>query len=105
MISAAVDQLADLSPLKPGDSKPGLLPPLEEINDTSAKVATAVILQALEEGSARIEDETIPGSDEKVKVPRDFDSCLEWVRKQMWKPEYRPLVKVEHDPEVHTHQI
>lgn len=105
MISAAVDQLAALSPLLPGDSKPGLLPPLEEINNTSARVATAVILQALEEGSARVEQETVPGTDKKVEVPRDFDNCLEWVRNQMWKPEYRPLVKVEHDPEVHTHQL
>ncbi|CDO94906.1 unnamed protein product [Kluyveromyces dobzhanskii CBS 2104] len=104
MISAAVDQLAALSPLKPGNSKPGLLPPLEEITHTSARVATAVILQALEEGSARVEEENIPGTDEKVKVPREFDQCLDWVVKQMWKPEYRPVVKVEHDPAVHTHQ-
>ncbi|AET41103.1 malate dehydrogenase (oxaloacetate-decarboxylating) Ecym_7259 [Eremothecium cymbalariae DBVPG len=107
MISAAVDQLASLSPLKPGDSRPGLLPPLEVINDTSAKVATAVILQALEENLARIEQESIPGETPKryVKVPRNFDECLAWVKNQMWKPEYRPLVKVERDPHVHTYQF
>ncbi|SCU94848.1 LADA_0G11782g1_1 [Lachancea dasiensis] len=104
MISAAVDQLASLSPMTETDSKPGLLPPLEVINDTSAKVATAVILQALKEGSARIETEDVPGTNEKVKVPRDFDLCLKWVTKQMWKPEYRPMLKVQHDPNVFTHQ-
>ena len=94
MISAAVDQLAALSPMTETDSKPGLLPPLEVINDTSAKVATAVILQALKEGTARIEEENVPGQDEKVKVPRDFETCLKWVTKQMWKPEYLSLIHI-----------
>lgn len=97
MISAAVNQLASLSPLTPGNSRPGLLPPLEMINDTSARVATAVVLQALEEGSARIEKDT-------VRVPREFNKCLEWVRNQMWEPEYRPLLKVQYNPSVHTFQ-
>ena len=107
MISAAVDQLAALSPLKEGDSKPGLLPSMEAINETSAKVATAVILQAVKEGCARIEEEEIPGSKtgEKVKVPRDFEGCLEWVKKQMWQPVYKPMIKVSHDPSIHTHQF
>ncbi|ODV75577.1 malate dehydrogenase (oxaloacetate-decarboxylating) [Cyberlindnera jadinii NRRL Y-1542] len=104
MISAAVDQLASLSPLSK-DPKAGLLPPLEVINDTSAKVAAAVILQALDEGLARIEDEVQPGKDEYVTVPRDFDACVEWVKQQMWKPEYRPMVKVEHRHDIHTHQF
>lgn len=106
MISAAVDQLASLSPLEKGNSKPGLLPPLEVIQDTSSKVATAVILQALEEGTARIENEEVPGiPGKKVEVPRDFDKCLAWVRNQMWEPVYRPMIKVNHDPAIHTHQI
>lgn len=105
MISAAVDQLANLSPLEDGNSKPGLLPPLEVIRDTSSKVATAVILQAVKEGQARIEEEDVPDSPgTKVKVPRDFDECLEWVKNQMWDPIYRPMVKVEHDPKCHSHQ-
>lgn len=103
MISAAVDQLAALSPMDK-DPKAGLLPPLEVIDDTSAKVAAAVILQALKEGTARIESEVQPDKDEYVKVPRDFEGCVEWVRSQMWKPEYRPLIKVEHVDEIHTHQ-
>ena len=97
MISAAVDQLAALSPLKESDSTPGLLPPLEEINETSSKVATAVLLQSLKEGTARVEETGI-------KVPRDFDNCLEWVKNQMWKPEYRPLISVPYNESIHTHQ-
>jgi malate dehydrogenase (oxaloacetate-decarboxylating) len=104
MISAAVDQLAALSPMD-RDPKAGLLPPLEVIDDTSAKVAAAVILQALKEGNARIESEVKPDEDVYVTVPRDFDECVAWVRSQMWKPEYRPLIKVEHADEIHTHQL
>lgn len=66
-----------------------------------------MILQALEEGTARIEQEQVPGGapGETVKVPRDFDECLQWVRAQMWEPEYRPMIKVQHDPSVHTNQL
>ena len=102
MISAGVDQLANLSP-KMEDPKNGLLPRLEEIDEVSAKVATAIILQALKEGTARVEQEEKPTGG-KVVVPRDFDKCLKWVQSQMWKPVYRPYIKVEHVPEIHTHQ-
>ncbi|CAI4570036.1 AIF_collapsed_G0030340.mRNA.1.CDS.1 [Saccharomyces cerevisiae] len=107
MISAAVDQLAELSPLREGDSRPGLLPGLDTITNTSARLATAVVLQALEEGTARIEQEQVPGGapGETVKVPRDFDECLQWVKAQMWEPVYRPMIKVQHDPSVHTNQL
>lgn len=102
MVSAAVDQLAALSP-KMDDPKNGLLPRLEEIDEVSAKVATAVILQAVKEGLARVENEKKPDGG-YVKVPTDFAQCLKWVQSQMWRPIYRPLVKVRHVPEVHTHQ-
>lgn len=102
MVSAAVDRLASLSP-KMGDPKAGLLPPLEEIHTVSAQVATAVILQSLREGTARVESEKTPDGGH-VKVPRDFYRCLEWVESQMWKPEYRPLVKVSYEADVHTFQ-
>jgi malate dehydrogenase (oxaloacetate-decarboxylating) len=102
MISAAVDQLASLSP-KMDDPKNGLLPRLEEIDEVSAKVATAFILQSLKEGSARVESEKRPDGG-MVQVPRDFNECLKWVQSQMWRPIYRPLVKVEHVPEIHTFQ-
>lgn len=102
MVSAAVDRLASLSP-KMGDPKAGLLPPLEEIQTVSAQVATAVILQSIREGTARVESEVTPDGG-YVKVPRDFYRCLEWVESQMWKPEYRPLVKVSYEADVHTFQ-
>lgn len=102
MVSAAVDRLAELSP-KMEDPKNGLLPRLEEIDEVSAKIATSVILQALKDGLARVEDEERPDGG-FVEVPRDFDGCLKWVKSQMWRPVYRPLVKVDHVPEIHTFQ-
>ncbi|GMG25595.1 unnamed protein product [Ambrosiozyma monospora] len=102
MISAAVDQLAAGSP-GIADYKKGLLAPLEVIDETSAQVATAVILQALKEGVAKVEEEESPAGG-KVSVPRDFDGCMEWVKEQMWKPVYRPMIKVEHVDSIHTHQ-
>lgn len=102
MVSAAVDQLASLSP-KWENPKFGLLPRLEEIDEVSAKVATAVILQSLKEGTARVENEERPNGG-FVQVPREFNQCHKWVQSQMWKPIYRPLVKVEHVPEIHTFQ-
>ncbi|ODV60575.1 malate dehydrogenase (oxaloacetate-decarboxylating) [Ascoidea rubescens DSM 1968] len=105
MISAAVDELAKMSP-KVSNPKAGLLPPVEEITVASSRIATAVILKALEQGLARIENEFQPGTrkSRKVVVPRDFDECHEWVKAQMWKPEYRPYIKVEHQQDIHTHQ-
>jgi len=103
MVSAAVDQLASLSP-KMENPKNGLLPKLEEIDEVSAKVATAVILQSLKEGTARVESEEKPNGG-FVQVPREFNQCLKWVQSQMWKPIYRPLVKVDHVPEIHTFQV
>jgi malate dehydrogenase (oxaloacetate-decarboxylating) len=102
MISAAVDELASLSPAKE-DHKLGLLPPIEEIDETSARVAAAVILQAVKEGHATVENEDSPLGG-KVKIPRDFDACLNWVKEQMWRPVYRPMIKVEHRDHIHTHQ-
>lgn len=102
MISAAVDQLALLLP-KMANPKNGLLPPLEEIDEVSAKVATAFILQAVKEGKARVEDELNPDG-YLVEVPWEFNECVDWVRQQMWRPVYRPLVKVQHVPEIHTYQ-
>ncbi|GMG19115.1 unnamed protein product [[Candida] boidinii] len=102
MIAAAVEELASGSPAIE-NPKAGLLAPVEVIDETSAKVATAVILQALKEGVARIETEESP-SGGFVKVPRDFEGCLAWVKGQMWRPVYRPLIKVEHVDSIHTHQ-
>ncbi|KAK9354296.1 malate dehydrogenase [Lipomyces doorenjongii] len=87
MIAAVVNELASLAPSE-NDPNGALLPDVADIRDISAKIATAVVLQALEEGTARVEE--IEG----IKVPRDRDHCLAWVTEQMWKPEYRPLRKV-----------
>lgn len=102
MISAAVDRLASMSP-KMENPKNGLLPRLEEIDEVSAHVATAVILQSLKEGTARVESEEKPDGG-FVEVPRDYEGCLKWVQSQMWKPVYRPYVKVEYVSEIHTYQ-
>ncbi|KAK9385466.1 malate dehydrogenase [Lipomyces mesembrius] len=87
MIAAVVNELASLAPSE-NDPNGALLPDVSDIRDISAKIVTAVVLQALEEGTARVEE--IEG----IKVPRERDHCLEWVKEQMWKPEYRPLRKV-----------
>ncbi|KAI3404230.1 MAE1 [Candida oxycetoniae] len=102
MISAAVEALSDMSP-KLNDPKAGLLPDITEIHDVSAHVATAVVLQSLKEGTAQVEGEKIP-DDGYVRVPTEYNACLKWVKSQMWKPEYMPLIKVEYVPEVHTNQ-
>jgi malate dehydrogenase (oxaloacetate-decarboxylating) len=92
MIAAAVDALAEQSPiLKNPDG--GLLPDVADIVEISANVATAVVLQAVKDGVAEVEHETAPSTGEHVLIPTEFDHCLEWVKSQMWTPEYRPLRK------------
>lgn len=106
MISAAVDQLAATSMLTEGDSTPGLLPGLEVIADTSTRIAAAVILAALDEGIAIIKETLCTdNANENIKVLRDFEKCVKWVKKQMWTPVYRPLIKVKYNSELHTNQI
>ncbi|KAI5963071.1 MAE1 [Candida pseudojiufengensis] len=102
MISAAVDKLSDMSP-KFENPKNGLLPDISKLDEVSAHLASTVVLAALEEGVARIEQEHSPNG-QFVKVPRDPNENLEWVRSQMWSPVYRPYVKVEYDATYHTSQ-
>lgn len=96
MIAAAIDALADQSPLLAGggDVDGGILPDISQITDISARIATAVVLQAKRDGVATVENERKPESDEHVNIPMDFYECLDWVKVQMWKPIYRPLHKV-----------
>ncbi|ODQ64677.1 malic-domain-containing protein [Nadsonia fulvescens var. elongata DSM 6958] len=93
MIAASVEALAAQAPIL-RDPTGGLLPEVENIHEISARVATGVVLQAVKDGVATAESELKPNSTERVKIPRDYDSCYKWVKSQMWMPEYRPLVRV-----------
>lgn len=92
MIAASVDSLASQSPILT-DPKGGLLPHVRYIREISAKIATSVVRQAVRDGVAQVQGETIPGTDEKVEIPESYDECLLWVKSQMWKPEYRPIIR------------
>ena len=83
MLVAAVKALASQSPALKDPDK-GLLPDVSEAREISVHIAKAVIKQAIEEGLAT--EKGIPDKDD------DLD---EWVREQMWEPQYRPLVLVE----------
>jgi len=92
MLAAASNELATLSPVRHDPTAP-LLPPLEDIREISAKVASAVVLQAKKEGLARISElDTIYG-DDPVVIPDEYEERLEWVKSQMWRPEYRRFVR------------
>ncbi|KAH7156468.1 hypothetical protein EDB81DRAFT_840576 [Dactylonectria macrodidyma] len=83
MLVAAVEGLAALSPaLK--DSTAPLLPDVSSVRDVSVRIARQVILTAVEEGKATEEG-----------IPKSEDELEEWIREQMWNPEYRPLRFVE----------
>lgn len=81
MLVAAVKALAARAPaLK--DPKQPILPDVIEVREISVDIARAVIKCAVEEGLATEEG-----------IPTDEKDLEEWVRVQMWDPEYRPLVK------------
>jgi malate dehydrogenase (oxaloacetate-decarboxylating) len=82
MLVAAVKALAAQSPALKDPDK-GLLPDVLEVREISVKIAKAVMKQAVEDKLSRVED-----------IPDDDEELEEWVREQMWKPVYRPLVKV-----------
>jgi len=91
-IAAAVEELAAQSPVLRNSEAP-LLPSIEDIRAISARIATAVVLQSKAEGTAKVEDFESYSSDELINIPDTFDECHEWVLSQMWKPEYRRLVR------------
>ncbi|KAF3060462.1 NAD-dependent malic enzyme [Trichoderma lentiforme] len=85
MLVAAVQGVAALSPtLK--DPTATLLPDVEEVRPVSVQVAKSVIKAAVEEGVAT-----------EKNIPSDDGDLEEWIKEQMWNPEYRPLrlVKME----------
>jgi malate dehydrogenase (oxaloacetate-decarboxylating) len=83
MLVEATKALASQAPAMK-DPDAALLPDVEDVREVSVKIAAAVIKQAVKEGVAQEED-----------IPEDNDDLDEWVRVQMWNPEYRPLKKVD----------
>lgn len=83
MLAACVEALAAQAPILQ-DRNAGLLPDVSDIRNISAKVASAVVWQAVQDGNSKLPEGT---------VPADEAERLKWVEDQMWKPEYRPIVK------------
>ncbi|PTB66021.1 malate dehydrogenase [Trichoderma citrinoviride] len=85
MLVAAVEGVAALSPALKDATAP-LLPDVEDVRPVSVQVAKSVIQAAVKEGVAT-----------EKGIPSDEKELEEWIREQMWNPEYRPLklVKME----------
>lgn len=83
MLVAAVEAVAELGPALKDDTAP-LLPDVSVVRDVSVRIARKVIQTAVEEGVCR--QDGVPTKDEQLD---------EWIRDQMWKPEYRPLKAVD----------
>ncbi|TQN67617.1 NAD-dependent malic enzyme [Colletotrichum shisoi] len=79
MLVAAVEGVVSLSPALE-DQCESLLPSVKDVWNVSVRIARNVIKAAVAEGVAA--QKGIPDNDE------DLD---EWIREQMWYPEYRPL--------------
>jgi malate dehydrogenase (oxaloacetate-decarboxylating) len=84
MLVAAVRAVASLSPALESPTAP-LLPDVTDVRNVSVRVAREVIKAAVKEGKATEKD--IPSGDDA-----ELD---EWIREQMWNPEYRELRFVE----------
>jgi malate dehydrogenase (oxaloacetate-decarboxylating) len=83
MLVSAVKALAGEAPALKDPDK-GLLPDVVDVKEISVKIASAVIRTSVEEGLAQ-----------EKGIPEEDGELEEWVRAQMWKPEYRELVKAE----------
>ncbi|KAK2800964.1 hypothetical protein FQN50_007939 [Emmonsiellopsis sp. PD_5] len=83
MLVTASKALAAQAPALEDPNKP-LLPDVESVRGLSVKVASAVIKCAVEEGLAQEEG-----------IPNDEKELEEWIRVQMWDPEYRALKKID----------
>ena len=83
MVAAAVRAIAAQSPaLKDPDQ--GLVPDVVNVREISVQIAKSVIKQAVEEGLAA-----------EKEIPDEDVDLEEWVRKQMWEPRYRRMIRVE----------
>lgn len=81
MLVSAVRALAECSPSSKDPNK-GLVPDVDEAREVSVKIAKAVIRAAQEEKLCQAEG-----------VPEDDGDLEEWIRVQMWRPEYREYKK------------
>lgn len=80
---AAVSAVSSMSPVL-GDPKAPLLPDVTRVKSVSVRVARDVIRAAVDEGTATEEG-----------IPEDEEELEDWIREQMWEPEYRPLKLVD----------
>lgn len=83
LLVTAVQALAAAAPVL-NNAGAGLLPDVEDVREISVKIAKNVIKKAVEDGLAQ-----------EKNIPTDDADLEEWIREQMWKPEYRPLKLVE----------
>lgn len=83
MLVAAVSAVSSMSPVL-GDPKAPLLPDVTRVKSVSVRVARDVIRAAVDEGTATEEG-----------IPEDEEELEDWIREQMWEPEYRPLKLVD----------
>jgi malate dehydrogenase (oxaloacetate-decarboxylating) len=83
MLLAGTKALAAQGPAMK-DPKAGLLPDVKDVREISVQVAKAVIKQVVEEGLNEEED-----------IPTDDKELEEWIREQMWEPEYKPYKRVD----------
>ena len=82
MLVAAVEAVAEMSPALDDNTAP-LLPGVDIVRDVSVNVASKVIRAAVKDDLAT-----------EKGIPDDDKSLKEWIREQMWNPEYRPLKHV-----------
>ncbi|KAM0253515.1 hypothetical protein ACHAP5_000545 [Fusarium lateritium] len=85
MLVAAVEGVSSLSPVLKDPTAP-LLPDVGSVRDVSVRIARNVIQAAVKDGEAT--QEGIPEKDEDLE---------DWIKEQMWDPEYRPLKQVDLD--------
>ena len=76
MVSAAAHALADYTTTHYA-AKGLIYPPISELREASVRVATRVVVQAIEDGVAQREN-----------IPEDVDG---FVRDRFWRPEYLPF--------------
>ncbi|KAI1068416.1 hypothetical protein LB507_004447 [Fusarium sp. FIESC RH6] len=83
MLVAAVEGVSSLSPILKDSTAP-LVPDVSSVRDVSVRIARNVIQAAVKDGEATQEG-----------IPDNEDDVEEWIKEQMWDPEYRPLKQVD----------